>query len=208
MGELSSKARQRGCCSLIGNSPKSPTTPPLPLRGAPPPEGAARKAPLKGELAAPTGLTEGFRGRYLRFYETLGEYAQFLGSPMGELSSKARLRGAAGTCIFLVVRRIRTNHFLLPFNAPFKKEVLRWPSQSGPLGLPAPPLGEPGGPLRIRLGAFQMIFCVPPETPPARCAVLSPALSGCTPSRTATPAKPFRGGFLGSPMGELAARKG
>ena len=58
------------------------------LRGAPPPKGAARKAPLKGELAAPTGLTEGFRGRHLRFYETLGEYAQFLGSPMGELAGR------------------------------------------------------------------------------------------------------------------------
>ena len=134
----------------------------------------AFKAPLKGELAAPTGLTEGFCGRHLLLYEISGEYAQFHLAPLlGELSSKARLRGAAGTCIFLVVRRIRTNHFLLPFNAPFKKEVLRWPSQSGPLGLPAPPLGEPRGPLRIRLGAFQMIFCVPPETPPARCAVLS-----------------------------------
>ena len=143
------------------------------LRGAPPPEGAARKAPLKGELAGPKGLTEGFCGRHLLLYEISGEYVQFHLAPLlGELSSKARLRGAAGTCIFLVVRRIRTNHFLLPFNAPFKKEVLRWPSQSGPLGLPAPPLGEPRGPLRIRLGAFQMIFCVPPETPPARCAVL------------------------------------
>ena len=31
MGELSSKARLRGCCSLNGTSPKLPTTPPLPL---------------------------------------------------------------------------------------------------------------------------------------------------------------------------------
>ena len=42
---------------------------------------------------------------------------------------------------------------------------------------------------------FQLVFCVPRLTPPARCAVLSFALSGCTPSRTATPAKPFRGGW-------------
>ena len=64
VGELSSKARLRGCCSLIGNSQKSPTAPPLPLRGtkqrydchrqslyldslrgAPPPAGAARIPP-------------------------------------------------------------------------------------------------------------------------------------------------------------------
>ena len=58
MGELSSKARLRGCCSLNGTSPKLPTTPPLPLprhfpqrgqregRGAPPPTGAARETRL------------------------------------------------------------------------------------------------------------------------------------------------------------------
>ena len=57
-----------------------------------------------------------------------------------------------------------------------------------------PQRGQQGS-LRIRLGAFQMVFCVPRLTPPARCAVLSFALSGCTPSRTATPAKPFRGGW-------------
>ena len=35
------------------------------------------KAPLKGELAGPKGLTEGFRGRHLLLYEISGEYAQF-----------------------------------------------------------------------------------------------------------------------------------
>ena len=34
------------------------------------------------------GLTEGFRGRHLLFYKTLGECAQFLGSPMGELAAR------------------------------------------------------------------------------------------------------------------------
>ena len=62
------------------------------LRGAPPPKGAAReslsKAPLKGELAGPKGLTEGFCGRHLLLYEISGEYAQFLGSPMGELAGR------------------------------------------------------------------------------------------------------------------------
>ena len=39
-----------------------------------PPKGAARKAPLKGELAAPTGLTEGFRSRHPLPYEIPGEF--------------------------------------------------------------------------------------------------------------------------------------
>ena len=57
------------------------------------------KAPLKGELAGPKGLTEGFCGRHLLLYEISGEYAQFHLAPLlGELSSKARLRGAASTC--------------------------------------------------------------------------------------------------------------
>ena len=70
-----------------------------------------------------------------------------------------------------------------------------------------PPGGSQGGSVRIRLGAFQMVFCVPRLTPPARCAVLSFALSGCTPSRTATPAKPFRGAFLAAPFGGSAAKR-
>ena len=64
VGELSSKARLRGCCPMNGDSPKLPTTLPLPLhgtkrrydchrqslyldslRGAPPPAGAARIPP-------------------------------------------------------------------------------------------------------------------------------------------------------------------
>ena len=93
------------------------------LRGAPPPKGAAReslsKAPLKGELAGPKGLTEGFRGRQLWFYEISGEFV---------------------TCSFRIVR--------------------------------------------IRLGAFRMVFCVPRLTPPARCA-----------------ASPFRGGWTRLPDG-------
>ena len=67
------------------------------------------------------------------------------------------------------------------------------------------PKGGSEEPLRIRLGAFQMVFCVPPETPPARCAVLSFALSSCTPSGTATPAKPFRGGWTRLPDGEAGS---
>ena len=77
-GSCRALARLRGCCSMNGNNSKSPTTPPLPLRGTSPKGGSKR-------------------------------------------------------------------------------------------------------PLRIRLGAFQMVFCVPPETPPARCALLSFALSSCTP---------------------------
>ena len=63
-----------------------------------------------------------------------------------------------------------------------------------------PQRGQQGS-LRIRLGAFQMVFCILRLTPPARCAVLSFALSGCTPSGTATPAKPFRGGWTRLPGG-------
>ena len=63
-----------------------------------------------------------------------------------------------------------------------------------------PQRGQQGS-LRIRLGAFQMVFCIPRLTPPARCAVLSFALSSCTPSGTATPAKPFRGGWTRLPGG-------
>ena len=63
-----------------------------------------------------------------------------------------------------------------------------------------PQWGQQGS-LRIRLGSFKTVFCVPPETPPARCAALSFALSSCTPSGTATPAKPFRGGWTRLPDG-------
>ena len=73
---------------MNGNSSKSPTIPPLPLRGTSPKGGSkgaehhpqrgqqanASKAPLKGELAGPKGLTEGFRGRHPQFYETTGKY--------------------------------------------------------------------------------------------------------------------------------------
>ena len=82
---------------MNGNNSKIPTAPPLPLRGAPPPEGAARKAPLKGELAGPKGLTEGFCGRYLRSYRILGEYAQSpLASPGGKLADLTALRNRQG----------------------------------------------------------------------------------------------------------------
>ena len=63
------------------------------LRGAPPPRGAARKAPLKGELAGPRGLTEGFRGRYPRFNEIPGEYVTApLGFPRGEAGAPRKGR--------------------------------------------------------------------------------------------------------------------
>ena len=43
-------------------------------------------APLKGELAGPTGLTEGFRGRHPSLYKIPGEYVQSpLASPGGKL---------------------------------------------------------------------------------------------------------------------------
>ena len=59
VGELSSKARLRGCRPMNGTSSKIPTIPPLPL---------PRHFPQRGQ-----------QGK--------------LGSPVGELSSKARLRG-------------------------------------------------------------------------------------------------------------------
>ena len=71
VGELSSKARLRGCCSLDGTSSKLPTTPPLPL---------PRHFPQRGQ-------------RGLRGAPPPAGAARRLGSPMGELSSKARLRG-------------------------------------------------------------------------------------------------------------------
>ena len=43
------------------------------------------KAPLKGELAGPKGLTEGFCGRYLSLHDIPGEYVPSpLGFPRGE----------------------------------------------------------------------------------------------------------------------------
>ena len=57
----------------------------------------AFKAPLKGELAGPKGLTEGFRGRYLRSYRILGEYAQSpLASPGGKPRGPVRIRLSLG----------------------------------------------------------------------------------------------------------------
>ncbi len=46
----------------------------------------------------------------------------------------------------------------------------RHPSSVSPYGLPASPRGKPRGRVRIRLGAFRLVFCVPRLTPPARCA--------------------------------------
>ena len=55
--------------------------------------------------------------------------------------------------------------------------------------------------VRIRLGFILLVFCVTRLTPPALLRRLSFALSSCTPSRTATPAKPFRGGLTRLPGG-------
>ena len=47
----------------------------------------------------------------------------------------------------------------------------RHPSSVTPRwGAPASPRGKPRGLVRIRLGAFRLVFCVPRLTPPARCA--------------------------------------
>ena len=68
---------------MNGNSSKSPTSPPLPLRGTSPKGGSKKSAPARG-AGRPKGLTEGFRGRQLRFYEIPGEYvAPHLASPVG-----------------------------------------------------------------------------------------------------------------------------
>ena len=73
---------------------------------------------------------------------------------------------------------------LLPFNEPHPLSQAVRPASS--------PIGEPRKPLRIRLG-FHKTSTAYRETPQPLRRQLSSALSGCTPSRTATPAKPFRG---------------
>ena len=83
---------QRGCYSMNGNSSKSLTTPPLPLRGTSPRGGSEKSAPERGAAAA---AAEGC-GRHPRFYETLSEFAQFLGSPVGELADLTALRNRQG----------------------------------------------------------------------------------------------------------------
>ena len=91
-----------------------------------------------------------------------GEFVQaHLAPPLGELSSKARLRGAARSHGY---RKTKAN----PYN-----------------------------PERTLYG-FALDFIKPwvlTATPQPLRRQLSSALSGCTPSRTATPAKPFRGAW-------------
>ena len=71
---------------MNGNSLKPTNDTPFAASRHFPQRGQREKAPLKGELAGPTGLTEGFRGRHPQFYETTGEYVQSpLASPGGKL---------------------------------------------------------------------------------------------------------------------------
>ena len=164
-----------------------------------PPEGAARKAPLKGELAAPTGLTcapagtmqasnrrqaalsESQRGCAAGTHSLIksraNTYKPHLAPLLGELSSKARLRGAAGTRGFLKGQANSYQPFFSATRRTLQKGAGAVALSVSPYGLPAPPMGEPRKPLRIRLGAFQMVFCVPRLTPPARCAA-SPERGG------------------------------
>ena len=83
----------------------------------------------------------------------------------------------------------------------------RHPSSVTPRwGAPASPRGKPRGLVRIRLGAFRLVFCVPRLTPPARCAVLSFALSSCTPFYEWLHLLNLSGAVkLGSPVGELSS---
>ena len=73
-----------------------------------------------------------------------------------------------------------------------------------------PPKGAARGLYEFALVQSAMVFCVPPETPPARDARhLSFALSSCTPFYKWLHLLNLSGEVgLGSPMGELAARKG
>ena len=68
-----------------------------------------------------------------------------------------------------------------------------------------PPGGSQGRMVRIRLGFHKAASAY--RTPQPLRRQLSSALSGCTPSRTATPAKPFRGAFLAAPFGGSAAKR-
>ena len=77
-GEAERACANSPWCIPIGilrtaNPPATLTRGPPPLSGE---VGYAQKAPLKGELAGPRGLTEGFRGRHLLLYETLGKFVQ------------------------------------------------------------------------------------------------------------------------------------
>ena len=145
---------------MNGDNSKLPTSPPLPLSRHFPQRGqrvGASQAPLKGELPP------------------------------------QRLRGAVGTRVFMKSQANTHNPTWLPDGGAGRPNGLtegvwfvEWKQLKATNGTPFaasrhfPQRGQ-RGPLRIRLGAFRLVSCVPPETPPALCAVLSFALSSCTP---------------------------
>ena len=129
-----------------------------------PPKGAARKASLQGELAAPTGLTC---------------------APAGAMQASNRRQAALSESQRGCGRHPQSYKIPGEFAQP------PW----------LPPGGSQGRPVRIRPSLGKNVTTH--RTPQPLRRQLSSALSGCTPSRTATPAKPFRGawGVLGSPVG-------
>ena len=79
-----------------------------------------------------------------------------------------------------MVRRIRNNHFLLPLNAPFKKEQVR-PSQSALAGCQLPQRGSQGSLYEFALVHFD--WCSAYRRKPLRRYAPSSycVLSSCTP---------------------------
>ena len=132
-----------------------------------PPKGAARKAPLKGEL--PPQRLRGC-GRHPRFYEIPGEFVPAPLAPLlGELSSKARLRGAAGSRSFLKGQANSYQPFFAAAHRTLQKGAGAVALSVSPYRLPAPPMGEPRKPLRIRLG-FSEWYPAYRRKPLRRCA--------------------------------------
>ena len=88
-----------------------------------------------------------------------------------------------------------------------KLSVHAIPLQSRPLrGAPASPRGKPRGRVRIRLGAFQLVFCVPQTPPPRLRAALLPfqgrsARKNCGDSQGIAAAGFLRGCGQTSPRG-------
>ena len=154
------------CYHLTGDTPSV-----RPFGLPAPPPGSRVQPPLKGEDGASRRRGQARYAEYHLKCTKANSYNPLL-PPLGEVPRSGKGGGVG-------------DFESLPFNE-------RHPL-SQPLRAASSPIGEPRGTLRIRPRFHKTAGTY--RTPQPLRRQLSSALSGCTPSGTATPAKPFRGAW-------------
>ena len=111
------------------------------------------KAPLKGELSGPKGLTEGC-GRHLLLYEIPGEYAQSpLGSPFGGAVEQSETeRGSRHLRFFEWSGEFITTILCCHSTHPSKKRCCGGPLSQAPWACQLPHWGSQGNLCGFALG--------------------------------------------------------